>query len=295
MRSRRRRTLLLIVVLAVMGVVAYLSWPRQETPQPSGPVDLSEVITKVPAAVAPPGETESSAVAAMLDMAEVGADDFLIDLGSGDGRIPIAAARERGARALGVDIDPGRIRVSRSNAQAAGVADRVRFRRQDLFETPIGEASVLTLYLSQNINEQLRPRILQEMRPGARVVSNTFDMGDWRHDATRLIGGRNIYLWIVPADVKGSWTLRQNGRAVPLQLNQEYQQLTGAVTVAGLRRPIERGLVQGERVRFVVDLGDGRRLFEGRLEGDRIVPVTGERLSYPVTPATGWVAVRSGE
>lgn len=294
MQSRRRKLLLFLPVLVAVAV--WLLWPREQgTPQPQGPVDLSEVITKVPTSVAPAGATADGAVQAMLELAEVGPDDFLIDLGSGDGRIPIAAARQRGARALGVDIDPARIRDSRRNAEAAGVSERVRFLRQDLFDTPIAEASVLTLYLTQEINEQLRSRILREMRPGARVVSNTYDMGDWRHDRSRLVDGRDILMWIVPAQVEGNWTLRQNGRSMPLELNQEYQQLTGGIMVNGRRRSIEQGLVQGERVRFVADTGSGRRLYEGQLEGGRIVPVTGERLSYPVTPASGWVAVRGRE
>ncbi|HEX8216994.1 MAG TPA: class I SAM-dependent methyltransferase, partial [Allosphingosinicella sp.] len=118
----------------------------------------------------------------MLEMAEVGPSDYLIDLGSGDGRIPVAAAR-RGARALGVDIDPMRIGEAHAAARLAGVETRARFRRQDLFETPLREASVVTMYLLPDVNLRLRPRILTELRPGTRVLSHNFTMGDWRPDA----------------------------------------------------------------------------------------------------------------
>ena len=294
--QRRTRTLILIVpLLLLVLLVAYACWPKAaRTPQPEGPVDLSQVMTKAPEYVAPYSASEAEAVAAMLDMAAVGPRDYLIDLGSGDGRIPIAAARDRGARALGVDIDPARIRDSRLNAERAGVTDKVRFIRQDLFQVSITDATVLALYLTRDINLRLRDRILTELRPGTRVVSNMFDMGDWRWDERRRAGDSNIYLWIVPARVEGPWRLRQNGRDVRLSLEQEFQQLEGSVVVDGRSREIEEGLIRGDRVRFVADIGGGRRLFEGRVQGNTIVPVTGERPSYPVEPATGWQAVRGG-
>src|SRR4028119_2064539 len=155
--------------------------------------------------------SEYEVVRGMLDLAGVTSTDLVADLGSGDGRIPILAAREKGARGLGVEIDRGRIRQSEKNAAAAGVKDRVTFRQQDLFVTPLNDVTVLTLYLLPEINLQLRPRILAQMRPGARVVSNTFDMGDWRPDERRTIGGTNIFMWFVPAQVEGRWRLTQSG------------------------------------------------------------------------------------
>ena len=134
----------------------------------------------------------------MLDLARIGPDDFLIDLGCGDGRIAVAAAR-RGARALGVDIDPARIAEAEAAAAEAGVSDRAVFRRQDLFATEIGEASVVSLYLLPLPNRLLRARLRGELRPGSRVLSHGYDMGDWRPAAAEMREGRPIYVWIMPA------------------------------------------------------------------------------------------------
>lgn len=141
--------------------------------------------------------TPDSVVSGMLDLAKVGPGDYLIDLGSGDGRIPIAAA-QRGARALGVEIDPALVSQSRDNASAVGVADRVSFREQDLFETDLRDATVVTLYLFPQINLRLRPKLREQLRPGARVVSHNWDMGDWKPDRQEIIFGKRVYLWIIP-------------------------------------------------------------------------------------------------
>ncbi|MFO7277952.1 MAG: methyltransferase domain-containing protein [Pseudomonadota bacterium] len=135
----------------------------------------------------------------MLDVARVGKNDVVYDLGSGDGRIVIAAAK-RGARAVGVDIDPERIKESTANAKEAGVEDRVRFLNQDLFDTDLSEATVVTLYLLPRVNLRLRPKLLRELKPGARIVSHSFDMGEWEADREEKVEGRTVYLWIVPKD-----------------------------------------------------------------------------------------------
>ena len=142
--------------------------------------------------------TPPKVVDAMLEMAKVRKGDVLYDLGSGDGRIPIAAAKKYGVRAVGVDIDPVRIKEARANAAAAGVTDRVTFRQEDLFKTEISGASVVTLYLLSSLNEKLRPRLLAELKPGTRIVSHAFRMGDWEPEKTRDVEGRTIYLWTVP-------------------------------------------------------------------------------------------------
>jgi 2-polyprenyl-3-methyl-5-hydroxy-6-metoxy-1,4-benzoquinol methylase len=134
----------------------------------------------------------------MLELAAVKKDDFLIDLGSGDGRIPITAASRFGIKALGVDINPDRIQEAKTNAVKARVEDMVEFRKQNLFETDITKASVLTMYLLPHINMELRPRILSQLKPGTRVVSHAFHMGDWKPEKEVFIEGRMIYLWIVP-------------------------------------------------------------------------------------------------
>jgi SAM-dependent methyltransferase len=143
--------------------------------------------------------TPTEVVTAMLKLAGVKKDDVVYDLGSGDGRIVIAAARRHGARAVGIEIDPARIDEATDNARRAGVADRVRFVNQDLFKADIGEATVVTLYLLPRVNERLRPKLLAELKPGTRVVSHGFDMGDWKPERTIEVGSVPVYLWIVPA------------------------------------------------------------------------------------------------
>jgi ribosomal protein L11 methylase PrmA len=134
----------------------------------------------------------------MLRLAGVGPTDLVYDLGSGDGRIPITAAREFGARGIGIDIDPQRIREAEANARAAGVTDRVRFRNEDLFEADFRDATVVTLFLYPDVNLRLRPRLLRELAPGTRVVSYWHDMGDWRPLRTERMPRSNIYLWVIP-------------------------------------------------------------------------------------------------
>ena len=241
-----------------------------------------------PAAYSPPPRLDAPNMAsdmqvvdAMLSLASLRPDDYVIDLGSGDGRILIAAARSNGARGLGVDIDPTQIEQAKRNARAAGVTGLVSFRQQDLFQTPLQEADVLTLYLTAEVNLRLRPRILSQMRPGTRVVSNEYDMGDWHQDARRRVGATNVFLWTVPARVDGSWTLTEGGRSVPLTIEQSFQRFTGT---AGEEGRIEQGRLDGANIRFIANLGRGRRVYEGRVEGDRIVG-TGT--------GTAWSAVRA--
>ena len=197
--------------------------------------------------------TPEPMVEAMLDLAEVGADDFLIDLGSGDGRIVIAAAG-RGARALGVDIDPARVAEATNAARRAGVEGRVSFRRQDLFATPLGEASVIAIYLLPDVNLRLRPRLLTELRPGARIVSHAFNLGDWRPDAQRVVDGRNAYLWIVPAVAGGQWIMTDaDGSVALLDLEQRFQDVTGTLTREGRVLPVSDVALRGDRLRFTIE------------------------------------------
>jgi SAM-dependent methyltransferase len=142
--------------------------------------------------------TPEQVVAGMLELAKVGPKDVVYDLGSGDGRIVIAAARLHGARGVGIDIDPQRVKEARDNARKAGVAGRVEFREGDLFKADIGEATVVTLYLLPRINLQVRPKLLSELKAGTRIVSHGFDMGDWQPAATRKVGTSTVYYWIVP-------------------------------------------------------------------------------------------------
>lgn len=228
--------------------------------------------------------SDYAVVDAMLAMAGVRPDDYVVDLGSGDGRILIAAARSHGARGLGVDIDPARIRDATANARAAGVAHRVTFRRQNLFETPLGEADVLTLYLTQEVNLRLRPRILAQMQPGTRVVSHDFDMGDWRYDERQRVGTATIYMWIVPARAAGTYVLSADGRSATLTLEQKFQQLAGTATANGVTTRVEQGWIRGDRIRFIANLGDGRRTFEGQIAEGRLESTGGRRWRAVPSP-----------
>jgi SAM-dependent methyltransferase len=211
--------------------------------------------------------TPHALVQRMLDLAEVTASDYLIDLGCGDGRIAVAAGL-RGARALGVDLDPERIDEAAAAARIAEVETRVRFRRQDLFRTPIFEASVIALYLLPAINLRLRPRLLTELRPGSRIVSHAFDMGDWRPEAGDGLDGRRIFLWIVPAVAGGSWELTGAGGATfALEIEQLYQDLTGTLTGGGRVMTLRDAVLRGPRLRFTVDAATGPRTYEGVIDG----------------------------
>jgi len=267
-RRRRDRPLLLVPALLALAAAGC-----QQAGNESGN-GADAAAAKDPADLV---SSEYAVVRGMLDLAGVTPEDLVADLGSGDGRIPILAAREKGARGLGIEIDRARIRQSDANAKAAGVADRVTFRQQDLFVTPLNDVTVLTLYLLPEINLQLRPKILAQMKPGARVVSNTFDMGDWRPDERRTIGGTNIFLWVVPAKVEGSWRLRQGGAQAELFLSQRYQDFSG--TAGGA--PIADGQLRGDRIAFTANVGGAPRRFEGNVQGGRM---TGQ----------GWEAVRVG-
>jgi SAM-dependent methyltransferase len=215
--------------------------------------------------------TPPAVVARMLEVANVRQNDFVIDLGSGDGRIAIAAAKDRGARALGVDIDPARIREANENAKNAGVADRVTFRQQNLFETPIGEATVLTMYLLEEVNRRLRPRILAELRPGTRVVSHAFDMGEWEADQHSTVNGRDVYFWVVPAKVEGRWEVNSGNRRFDIDLKQTFQKIQGSASINGRSAPLRNAQLRGDMIQFTVQVGEeGPLALRGRVVGDAI-------------------------
>jgi cyclopropane fatty-acyl-phospholipid synthase-like methyltransferase len=142
--------------------------------------------------------TPQEVVDAMLEVAKVTKSDVVYDLGSGDGRIPVTAAKKYGARGVGIDIDPQRIKEANANAQSAGVTDKVKFLNQDLFTTDISEATVVTLYLLPSLNVKLMPKLKAELKPGTRIVSHAFDMGDWKPEQTLNVNGRTVYYWTIP-------------------------------------------------------------------------------------------------
>ncbi len=203
--------------------------------------------------------TPESLVQKMLDMAKLTPTDVHFDLGSGDGRTVIAAAK-RGTKAIGIEYNPDMVELSKRNAQKEGatVAARAEFIRGDIFETDFSKANVLTLYLLPSLNLKLRPTILN-MKPGTRVVSHAFTMDNWQADQTETVEGRTAYLWIVPAKVEGSWRIEGGGT---LALKQLFQKLEG--TVGG--RAITNATLRGDAIAFSVDGRD----YSGRVSGDRI-------------------------
>lgn len=228
--------------------------------------------------------TPRNVVDKMLELAAPTSEDYLIDLGSGDGRIPITAAERFGTRGLGIDIDPRRIAEAKENAQSAGVTDKVEFRQEDLFETDISQATVLTLYLLPSVNIKLRPRILKELRPGTRVVSHDWDMGDWRADQVADLGNKTVYMWVVPASADGRWQVsdQETGRDFALTLKQRYQALEGEAEIEGRTVPLRNAKVEGERITFELPSENGEvRRFEGRLADQQI-----EGEGWQAKPAT---------
>jgi SAM-dependent methyltransferase len=214
--------------------------------------------------------TPESLVERMLAMAQVGPRDVLYDLGSGDGRLVIAAAR-RGARAVGVEFNPELVAVSERRAREQGVAGKARFVRGDIFETDFSEATVVTLYLLPALNVRLRPKLLG-MRPGTRVVSHAFAMEDWEPDESSRAEQRTAHLWVVPAAVGGSWRLElERGPSFDVTLTQRFQRIEGKVALgaveAGLREPVLRGAA----IRFGFVGGDGAwHELSGTVSGGRM-------------------------
>ncbi len=233
---------------------------------------------KEPAELDVPYEpTHPAVVDAMLDLAGVTDKDFVIDLGCGDGRIVIRAAK-RGARGLGVDLDPQRIVEAREIAEHEGLAKLVEFREQDIMQTDIRQASVVTLYLLPAVNVMLRPKLMAELRPGTRIVSHAFDMGEWEADRQiehARARARTLYLWKIPAGAGGTWHWTAEGKKLTLRLDQQFQKLTGALTWAGPQTiPISDGRVDGETVTFKARVPRGDRaadlVFSGKLAGDKL-------------------------
>jgi SAM-dependent methyltransferase len=221
-------------------------------------------------------------VAEMLRMAKVGKNDVLYDLGCGDGRIVITAAQLFGNRGVGIDIDPDRIAESKENAEKAGVSNLVKFYEKDLFEAEFREATVVSLYLLTSVNLRLRPRLLDQLRPGTRVVSHNYGMDTWKPDESTVVmvneQSHNVYLWIVPANVSGTWewTMSEGGKKIPyvLEFQQHFQWPAGNIKVNGVEMPLQAVKLDGDKISFAVEKGTGGKTgsmsFEGRVVGNTI-------------------------
>jgi hypothetical protein len=189
-----------------------------------------------------------------------------MDLGSGDGKIVIAAAK-RGAKSLGIEYNPDMVKLATENAQKAGVSNRASFRRADIFETDFSQATVITLYLLPTLNMKLRPQLLQ-MKPGTRVVSHSFTMEDWEPDEVSSMDGRRAYFWVVPANVMGTWSLDVGGKSTDLSFEQTFQKINGWVTLGSVHGGLRDARLSGANIAFsYVDDKALRRDFTGTVNG----------------------------
>lgn len=197
--------------------------------------------------------THEKVVELMLDVADVRADDVLYDLGCGDGRIVVAAAMERGARGVGVDLDPARIADAIEYAMDSRVENKVQFIESDLRDVNVTEATVVTLYLLDHMNEELIPKLLSQLKPGARIVSHAFDMGAWQPDVKKRYGVANVFMWIVPAqiDSKLTWQLA-SGELCRAELKQKYQQVSGKVWIDEQPAILRSALLKGNLLELLV-------------------------------------------
>jgi hypothetical protein len=247
-----RRSLITLVV----GIVSVSASAQTQTTKPFEPQSgqPGKDVVWVP--------TPQPLVDKMLDLAGVTAQDYVIDLGSGDGRTVITAAK-RGATALGIEYNPDMVALSQRNAAAQGVANKATFAKADLFESDFSKATVITMFLLPSINMQLRPKIL-DMKPGTRIVSNAFDMEDWQPDEIATTPNCTQWcralFWIVPAKVAGSWRLPQG----ELTLTQTFQMVSGNLTSGGSATPIAGGKLRGDQITF--EAGGAR--YTGRVNGD---------------------------
>jgi hypothetical protein len=251
MNARARRFLIFVLAVALAHTTVFAQATATKPFEPTVGQPGKDVVW-VP--------TPQALVEKMLDMAKLTPQDFHMDLGSGDGRTVITAAK-RGARSEGIEYNPDMVALSQKNAKEAGVGDRATFRKADLFETDFSKANVITLFLLPTINMKLRPAILN-MRPGTRVVSNTFTMEDWQPDQTETIGGDCVswctaHLWIVPAKVQGTWDVQGRGT---LTLNQTFQMLSGTLGNA----QVSAGKLRGDEVTFTA----GGTTYTGKVEGN---------------------------
>jgi SAM-dependent methyltransferase len=211
--------------------------------------------------------TPDSLIQGMFDMAKVTSDDLLYDLGSGDGRIVIAAAK-RGAHAVGIEFNPEMVALSKRNAEKEGVSDKATFLNADIFESDFSKATVVSLYLLPQLNLKLRPIILN-MKPGTRVVSNTFTMGEWAAEKSFEAESRTAYFWIVPAKVEGIWTWQTRSGNAELKLTQSFQNINGMLKLNGKETSltaIKDAKLQGDHISFSA----GAQEFEGKVNGNAI-------------------------
>lgn len=229
--------------------------------------------------------TDEKVVDIILELADLGPKDVLFDLGSGDGRIVVKAAKENDIYAVGIELDPLRNEEAYDLARWTGVLDQVSFREEDLLKTDLSSATVISMYLLHTVNLELRPKLLK-LKPGTRIISHAFDMGDWRPDKRIRKGGVSIYKWLVPAQIAGIWEWRcKEGNHWVVSLTQEYQRVTGSAEVNQQTAYLTGVKVRGERVDIFISrtMDDEPICFPMRYENNQLVA---RELSLQATPAT---------
>jgi SAM-dependent methyltransferase len=264
-------------------------------PAHAQPRSLEECAAAHPAAWGQAGKdvvwvpTSDAVVRAMLSMANVTPEDRVLDLGAGDGKIPIFAAKAFGARAVGIEYDPGMAKLAECLVRVAGVTDKVRIIEGDIFKEDFGDASVVTMYLLPHLNLCVRHRLLA-MAPGTRVVSHHYAMAEWKPDESVQITGRDVRLWIVPARVDGVWDFSDSGGTpFTISLRQDFGALTGEVTRAGAEASAVSGTLRGVELRFTFTSDAGPVKFSGTVRGGEITGVlsTGTTAGTTARTASG--------
>ncbi len=267
----------LVFALSVMTVCGFAQTPQENDEYQPRAGQIGKDVMWIP--------TAQALAEKMLNLAQVTPQDYVIDLGSGDGRIVIAAAK-RGARGLGIEYNPDLVKLSTRNAAREGVGDKARFIEADIFKSDFSPATVITMFLLPELNLELRPAIL-DLKPGTRIVSNYFDMGEWQADQSVAVGRAEgcdtvycqAYLWIVPAKVGGIWKLPQG----ELVLKQEFQAVSGELANGGEHLAVTDGRLSGERIDFRI----GTTRYTGRVAGNTMVG------TYTSGGSTGaWTATR---
>lgn len=271
------------MTLALALLAAWLSAAPAPPSPPPEPGQAGKDVIWIP--------TPEAVLERMLMLAQVGPDDLVVDLGAGDGRLVIRAAREYGARGLGIEYSANLVALARREAARAGVAARVRMVRADLFAADYREASVVGLYLMPELLARLRPALLK-LRPGTRIVSHQFAIADWEPDDLSWVGDRAVYLWIVPAEVAGAWRLTtSDGLGADLGIEQRCQRISGRARLASVMTSLREPSLRGDALRFsLVDEAGTLREFEGRLREGRL----SGSFRAGATQGT-WEASRPGE
>jgi len=286
------RAYVILICLSVPSV--FLFFPNQR----AVPQVISDGQERIKLDV-PYEPSSEEVVRRMLEIADVGKNDLVYDLGCGDGRIVIAAAQKAGARGVGVDLDPERIKESLENARKANVSGRVRFFQQDLFQTDISKATVVMLYLWPEVNLELRPKLLRELKPGTRVVSHSHSMGSWEPDRSIAAAeGHRIYLWVIPANVTGIWEWDMAGEKehYVMKLSQEFQRVSVTLQLGPDEIPVKDLELKGDRFQFIAERffkGQTQTVrFMGRVQG-HVIEGTAEEMPVGAHGKQPWKAARN--